>query len=99
MFRLHQVEAEQPIAKAQSLLQRGLERCQRLQVAGQHGVLTLAFIVHGGKGNIRDTAIRDHAFKLRPLALSTDLITQLKACAVKLQHWADVLPVTDFQEV
>ena len=54
-------------------------------------MLTLAFIVHGGKGNIRDTAIRDHAFKLRPLALSTDLITQLKACAVKLQHWADVL--------
>ncbi|CAK9011868.1 Uncharacterized protein SCF082_LOCUS11278 [Durusdinium trenchii] len=58
------VEAEQPIAKAQSLLQRVL----------------------------RDVnACTDHAFKLRPLALSTDLITQLKACAVKLQHHADVL--------
>ena len=35
--------------------------------------------------------LRDHAFKLRPLSLSSDLIDQLKACAVKLGHQADAL--------
>ena len=35
--------------------------------------------------------LRDHAFKLRPLALSSDLIDQLKACAMKLGHQADAL--------
>lgn len=34
---------------------------------------------------------RDHAFKLRPLGMSGDLISQLNACAVKLQGQADSL--------
>ncbi|CAL1164245.1 unnamed protein product [Cladocopium goreaui] len=34
---------------------------------------------------------RDHAFKLRPIAMSSDLILQLKACAVKLQEAAEKL--------
>lgn len=36
-------------------------------------------------------ALRDFAFKLKPLSLSTDLITQLKACAVKLDGEAENL--------
>ena len=35
--------------------------------------------------------LRDHAFKLRPIAMSSDLILQLKACAVKLQEAAEKL--------
>lgn len=35
--------------------------------------------------------LRDHAFKLKPLSLSTDLITQLRTCAHKLNEQATVL--------
>ena len=35
--------------------------------------------------------LREFAFKLRPLAMSTDLIDQLSACAVKLGRQAELL--------
>lgn len=35
--------------------------------------------------------LRDHAFKLRPLSMSSDLIKQLQACAVKLGKCAEQL--------
>lgn len=35
--------------------------------------------------------LRDHAFKLRPLSMSSDLIKQLQACAVKLGNCAEQL--------
>ena len=36
-------------------------------------------------------AARDHAFKLRPLSMSSALIEQLQACAVKLGNLAEQL--------
>ena len=35
--------------------------------------------------------LRDHAFKLRPISMSADLIKQLQACAVKLGKCAETL--------
>lgn len=35
--------------------------------------------------------LRDHAFKLKPLSLSNDLIAQLRACASKLGEQAECL--------
>ena len=37
------------------------------------------------------SVLRDQAFKLKPLSLSSDLIEQLKACATKLGKLAETL--------
>lgn len=91
-----QVQPDGPLAKAQLLVLKVLKDVNACRLLGfLHTCSINRKHVYASAKPITSFAftpdLRDQAFKLRPLSLSTDLISQLKACAVKLQHHADLL--------
>ena len=91
---LVQVVPETPLERAQKLVEKVLKDANSCRTLGctiqaQHYVRTVP------NDHLQPERafpnLRDFAFKLKPLSMSSDLIQQLKACSVKLGVCAEVL--------
>ena len=79
-----QVVPDTPLQKAAALVNRILKEANTCRLLGSNCSHVLHLIG-------LSLTLRDQAFKLKPLSLSSDLIDQLKACAVKLGKKAEEL--------